>query len=286
MTQDNQHHPESALIEATRIEDSREAYLSTKKLLEAGEDPNQLDPTTGSSPLLEAWISGRIDIMRALIEAGADGQILSSLPFDLTWEFLRVTPEATLLLIESGFTLDSLYKRNQLDETVCNGENLIAFLLDAGRYDFIEALKPHGILNFIHAYDCLGNSPLGDMARDGHLEQAKWLLQRGVDVNAHCEYTNGSTALDKAVESANVDMTRLLLDAGANPNIPTWMWITATNRAVDFAADFEFRTKLSQSISNAQQIREMVLKASKKFPKPIYPNGTTPDTWPPLPKKK
>ena len=286
MTQDYQHHPDSTLIETIRLEDEKAAFVQTKILLEAGVDPNQLDTATDSNPLLEAWISGQIDIMRVLIKAGADGQVVANLPFDLTWEFIRVTPEATLLLIESGFTLESLYKKNQLDEIVCNGENLIVFLLDDRRYDFIESLKPHGILDFIHAYDCLGNSPLGDMARDGHLEQAKWLLQHGADVNAHCEYSNGSTALDEAIENANVEMTSLLLEAGANPNIPTWMWITATNRAVDFAADFEFRKESSQNIPNAEKIREMVLDASKNFPKHIYPNGTTPEVWPPLPRKK
>jgi Ankyrin repeats (many copies) len=269
-------------MEAIYLEDEQESLRWIKELLAFGEDPNKFDTIAESNPLYEAWISDNDQIMRLLIEAGADGKIVADLPFDLSWSFSDRTIETTLLLIESGFALESLYHQNELGESICNGENLIVFLLDNSQYNYIEALKPHGILDFINIYDCMGGSPLGDMARDGHLEQAKWLIQHGADVNAQCEGVNGGTALDRAIGSTDVEMTRFLLAAGANPNIPIWMWITATDRAVSFMPDFQFRRKESRIIPDAVKIREMILDASKKFPPPIYPNGTKPKVWPPI----
>lgn len=287
MAEDHPAYPTSTpLMKALYLEDDQEAYTRVKELLESGEDPNKFDSMVDSNPLLEAWNSNRIEIMQLLIDAGAKGETVAELPFDFAWIFMDRTIESTQVLIESGYSLDSQYHQNQLDEPVCNGDNLLSFLLEKTRFDFIESLIPHGVLKFIHIYNCTGDAPLGEMARDGHLEQAKWLIRNGADVNAHSEGLIGSTALDRAIESTDIEMTRFLLAAGANPNIPTWMWITATDRAVNFMPDFEFRRKESRVIPDAVQIREMILKACTKFPRPIMHDGSTPKVWPPTPKSK
>jgi ankyrin repeat protein len=272
------------LMEALYLGDDQKSLRRVKELLASGEDPNKFDAIAEANPLYTAWISDNAQIMRILIEAGADGKIVADLPFDLSWSFSDRSIETTLLLIESGFALESLYHQNELGESICNGENLIVFLLDDSQYDYIEAIKPHGILDFINIYDCMGGSPLGDMARDGHLEQAKWLIQHGANVNAHCQGSIGDTALDRAIESTDVEMTRFLLAAGANPNIPTWMWITATDRAVNFMADFEFRRNESRTIPDAVKIREMILEACIEFPRPTMHDGSQPEVWPPKPR--
>lgn len=180
--------------------------------------------------------------------------------------------------------LDSLYTPNQLDEQVCNGDNLLTLLLENDRLDNINTLKPYGIMDFISRFDELGDSPLGSMANNHHMNQANWLIQSGADVNAHCGGLIGSTALDRAIESTDVEMTRFLLAAGANPNIPTLMWMTATDRAVNFMPDFEFRRKENRVIPDAVQIREMILEASKNFPCPTMHDGSQPEVWPPKPR--
>jgi hypothetical protein len=46
----------------------------------------------------------------------------------------------------------------------------------------------------------------------------------GVNVNIQDVY--GQTALDMAIHNRNVDMVQLLLDRGANPNIPNTQGVT------------------------------------------------------------
>lgn len=282
----SQYRPATPLMEAILLEDEQESLWWVKELLKSGEDPNKFDRIAVSNPLFAAWIYDRIQLMQTLIDAGADGKCVADLPFDLSWEFTDRTIQSNLLLIRSGFTLDSLYRQTEIGESICTGDNLLTFLLDDHKYEYIDALKPHGILKFIHIYNCTGDSPLGEMARDGHLEHAKWLIRNGADVNAHCEGLIGWTALDRAIENTDVEMTRFLLGVGSNPNIPTWMWISAADRAVNYESDFKFRRNESRVIPDAVRIREMVLQASKKFPPPTYPDGSKPKIWPPEPRAK
>jgi len=53
-----------------------------------------------------------------------------------------------------------------------------------------------------------------------HVEGVRWLLTRGVDVNARrTMWDCNSTALHVATEHGAMDLVRLLLEAGADPNI-------------------------------------------------------------------
>tara|TARA_A100001391_G_scaffold204294_1_gene199458 strand:+ start:1143 stop:1964 length:822 start_codon:yes stop_codon:yes gene_type:complete len=273
-------------MKAVCVKDIDAAIQQVEGLLHAGEDPNQIDVACNSVPLLEAWSSGNIGVIQALIYAGADGKIVAKLPYDLTWSFAYNDLEATMLIIKSGFTLDHLYSSNEQGERMCGWDNLLANLLTDNLSEHIKQLMPYGIMEFLHAFDCVGDAPLGCMARDGHIEQSEWLLSQHADVNLQCESLNGNTALDRAIESNDVAMTKLLLSAGANPNIPTSMWITATDRAVNFKSDIEFRKKESRNVARSIEIRDMILEASASFPHPTYPNGKRPSQWPPEPKDR
>ena len=68
-------------------------------------------------------------------------------------------------------------------------------------------------LNSLHQ----GRTPLGVACRFGQFEVAKYLLERGVDVNFD-EFVD--PALHEAVRACEPSMVRLLLEAGANPNLP------------------------------------------------------------------
>jgi uncharacterized protein len=66
----------------------------------------------------------------------------------------------------------------------------------------------------ITVWPCLAQTaPLGEAVRNGDLARVRTLLGQHADVNA--PESDGSTALDWAVESDNAEMTRLLLKAGA-----------------------------------------------------------------------
>jgi ankyrin repeat protein len=60
-------------------------------------------------------------------------------------------------------------------------------------------------------------TPLSRVAQTCHLESAELLLARGANINAHP--SGAMTALYEAVRWRELDMTRFLLDHGAEPNI-------------------------------------------------------------------
>ncbi|MEX0876169.1 MAG: ankyrin repeat domain-containing protein [Phycisphaerales bacterium] len=195
--------------------------------------------------------------------------------------------ETSLLIFEAGFSFKSFLGTNQLGETVCSGgTNPLSYLLEHERWDHIEAFRPYGLMCLLDAYEFLGLSPLAEMARDGHLKQARWLISQGADVNAHCQGMIGDTALDSAVHEKHLDMVKLLLSAGANPNIPTWMWITATDRVSKYGPMRKKPRHDPDKYADLIEIKRLVLDAARRFPPPTYPNGTIPEVWPPEPKKK
>ena len=103
-------------------------------------------------------------------------------------------------------------------------------LLAAGaRLDFLTAVN---LGRYAEAEAMLRDDParIGPDGRDTialHLAVSKrnlatirWLLAHGVDVNAkRLMWDFNHTALHMTVESGEIDIARLLLDAGADPNI-------------------------------------------------------------------
>ena len=91
-----------------------------------------------------------------------------------------------------------------LEYAATNGQtDVLAFLVDAG-LDVNRA--------------SLHDTPLSATARVGTVETAQWLLDHGADVNAKVE-PRGATPLHTAVEEGRLEMVRLLLERGANPDI-------------------------------------------------------------------
>lgn len=60
--------------------------------------------------------------------------------------------------------------------------------------------------------------PLFVAAKNGHFDVCRYLLDKGADVDAQCEKT-GKTALEAAVRKDQVEIMRLLIDAGANTRL-------------------------------------------------------------------
>jgi ankyrin repeat protein len=50
----------------------------------------------------------------------------------------------------------------------------------------------------------------------GHHELARWLLGQGADANARADDRSGQTALHSAAWNGDLEMIRLLVDAGAD----------------------------------------------------------------------
>lgn len=83
----------------------------------------------------------------------------------------------------------------------------------------------------VKLFDDMGRTPLHHAAEGGQLEAASTLLRAGAQVNANDDATIGETPLALAVQEESIAMVRLLLEAGADPDIEGWMKQTARSRA-------------------------------------------------------
>ena len=62
------------------------------------------------------------------------------------------------------------------------------------------------------------DSPLNSAARVGGVAMIRYLVDHGADVNLHTPTNN--TPLTSAIKSFNPEVVKLLLEEGANPNLP------------------------------------------------------------------
>jgi ankyrin repeat protein len=84
----------------------------------------------------------------------------------------------------------------------------------------------------VNRFDSLGKTPLHYAADHEHFALVDALLAAGANVNAHDERVIGNTPLRDCIETCSPAMVERLLRAGADPTIPGWMQITATDAAM------------------------------------------------------
>lgn len=99
----------------------------------------------------------------------------------------------------------------------------------SGELEQIKALLQEGLP--INAFDDLSRTPLHSAAIEGHIEAVRLLINAGANVNAHEEEKIGETVLGQVAENCTFDMAKILIDAGADPTISGWMWLTAVDRS-------------------------------------------------------
>ncbi len=83
----------------------------------------------------------------------------------------------------------------------------------------------------LHTYSEDGFSPLGLACHFGHNELARFFLLKGADVNSPSKNGFNVFPIHSAVSSGNIDLARLLLDAGAYPNVCQKMGIAPLHLA-------------------------------------------------------
>src|SRR5256886_15488108 len=123
---------------------------------------------------------------------------------DVVKLLLARTPEDALNLYEAA--------------TVGNARRLKT-ILGQSRVRVNEATKEEGF------------DPLGLAAFFGHAEAVKVLLDHGADVNQKPPSRFANTAVDAAVSGDHADVVRILLVAGANPNVRSEANYTTLHKA-------------------------------------------------------
>ena len=225
-------------------------------LLRAGADPN-VTLHSGESPLMVAANRNRLDTARLLIEHGADPnpREIRGGQTALMWAVSEGHPEMVELLIDnradvnapsnSGFTslmfaaqkgdaetAEILLKAGALANAVMFRSGLTALMIASiGGFDKVarvlmdhgadvDAIDKNGKAVLHHA---VGYYPSAAIVRD--------LLARGANPNIRIKSPkkyvgyaidpDGSTPLLAAAAASNLEAVSALLDAGADPNIPT-----------------------------------------------------------------
>ena len=101
--------------------------------------------------------------------------------------------------------------------------------------------------------DDLGYTPLHYAVKEGHMEIIKILIQAGANVNAHDESRNGNTRLAEVSGNCSFEVAKLLVEAGADPNIRGWMQLNAIDRAA------------KRMRGDGPKVYQLLLDAAKKF---------------------
>jgi len=197
-----------------------------RNLLKAGADVNEAIPGIGVTALMIAAGRGDLEMVKVLLAAGAN-------------------PNAAGGVAHGGFWSVLTFAMNPQNK---DRLELIDTLIAAGA----KLNPPPGF----------PESPLQAAAKANDIEMLKALLQRGSDANWENEI--GTTALVTAITMAepNVEVVRLLLNAGANPNRPR-LWVG--DDCVSLLTSLGYSSGISKDKVTAEIRRLLVRAGAKNF---------------------
>ena len=165
-----------------------------KRLLDAGANPN-LALLAGETPVMVAARGGYAPVVELLLAKGANPNGHGSRgQTALMWAASQKHPEAVKVLLAHHADLN----------------------LRSEVYNEVMAVPPHGYLPYNLTIPHGGETALMFAARVGDLESAKLLVAAGANVNDADAWGVSATTL--AEHSGFGELTRFLLDKGANPN--------------------------------------------------------------------
>jgi ankyrin repeat protein len=190
--------PDQSILDKTLLDAIRDGdRTQVQHLLQQGANANARDEA-GDTALMRAALYADAEMMRVLVESGADIQVRGQ---DGTAPLLRTTHDLDKmrLLLDRGAPVDDFA--------------MVAAASVPGSRSALELLLAHGGKG-------RGAGPaytaLMAAASNGDLEAVNCLLDHGADVKA--QTPTGFTALIGAALSGNATVVALLLERGADPN--------------------------------------------------------------------
>ena len=183
-------------------------------------DFNRVDDK-GETALYKAVEENKPEMVECLLRWGADPLYTGSgkmTPVMLA--FKRDNKEILELLMNNPAVVNNINSPTKLG---MENETVLQQVLDYGATDTVPLLLRQGTV--INTYNVNGQTPLHEVVEKGDLENAAILVEHGADLNSMPRYSDGYLPLHVACdvwmwqENKTADMLRMLLFAGADPNI-------------------------------------------------------------------
>jgi ankyrin repeat protein len=185
-----------ALLDAAKGGDVRQVrtLLAEDRALAALQMPS------GETPLMAALYRGHMNIVEALLEAGAPLDVFAAAALGKVDEIDRILGESPASV--NAFAYDGWTPLH-----------LAAFF---GRHDMADRLLQAGADMSAESRNSIRNTPLHAALAGNHPDIALLLIERGAPVGARD--AGGHTPLHIAAENGSVDAVKALLARGADPH--------------------------------------------------------------------
>jgi ankyrin repeat protein len=178
-----------------------ESLLPLLELLLAHGAPVNGESDWGESALSISSHNARFDVVKRLLQAGADGDVLEWTPLMF---FIALGDTATVeQLLRAGANLEAR-----------DGWERTPFLLSLETGDVEKAKLLLEAGSDLNQRSRCGKTALMHAIESGQPEMFAWLIAQGADLNAQDEF--GETALMKAAEDGATEFVRQLIEAGVD----------------------------------------------------------------------
>jgi len=209
-------------------------------LVERGADVDALDTSAAQTPLMFAAAAGRGEAIRELLTHGADASltaqtvdVLSALVRDREASQALRNALAEMRFSEGGGedwtpTPSQVQAAIQAQREVAAREysvedkgTLVRDQIRRVNSQRLRVVQPRLPIREVQVGKTGGMTALQLAAREGQLEAVKALLDGGADVDQVADGTQASALLTAAI-NGQYDVALLLVERGADPNLPKW----------------------------------------------------------------